>query len=285
MKKFLYQTVFTLSVLSFWLGMYGVVLAESDLVSVSISASIVLGGAIPEAPDSFEIRLAPADENAPVPGGGTDILTIRGAGQGAFPEITYTQPGIYRYTIYQLPGTAACAYDEERYYLTVTVINGEHGLECAAVLYQDNENSKLELPVFYNVYPAIPQQTETQPETEKSEKPTESEETENPPETEKPGNPAESEETETEEPKDPAESETIKQTENQTEKPQNPAGQSSPKTPSGNTPSGTSTSGLVPTGVRDRWPVYAAGIVILLIIAGAMIRVLRKDDNDDSPAG
>lgn len=282
MKKFLYQTVFTLSVLSFWLGMYGVVLAESDLVSVSISASIVLGGAIPEAPDSFEIRLAPADENAPVPGGGTDTLTIRGAGQGTFPEITYTQPGIYRYTIYQLPGTAACVYDEERYYLTVTVINGEHGLECAAVLYQDNENSKLELPVFYNVYPAIPQQTETQPETEK---PTESEETENPSETEKPGNPAESEETETEEPKEPAESETIEQTENQTEKPQNPAGQSGPKTPSGNTPSGTSTSGLVPTGVRDRWPVYAAGIVILLIIAGAMIRVLRKDDNDDSPAG
>ena len=46
---------------------------------------------------------------------------------------------------------------------------------------------------------------------------------------------------------------------------------------------GSRQPGLVPTGVQDRWPLYTAGIILLLAVAGAMIRLLKNSGEEDEP--
>lgn len=163
MKKATYGTALLAVVLLLWFRAGHPVRAAAEFVSVRLSVSVELEGTEPETPDSFQIRLVPSGDGIPMPEEGEELLTLQGESQGSFSEIRYTQPGIYQYTLFQLPGNASCSYDTAQFHLTVTVVNGGNGLECAAVLYQDNENNKLELPVFHNKYPEKPRESESNP--------------------------------------------------------------------------------------------------------------------------
>lgn len=133
-----------------------IILQAADSASLSISVSVVLEGALPETPDSFYVKLTPSGGQTPMPGEGEDTLVIQGEGAKTFSEILYTQPGIYRYTISQIQGDASCSYDGTQFHLTVTVVQEEKGLECAAVLYRETEGNKTEFPEFCNRYPEAP---------------------------------------------------------------------------------------------------------------------------------
>lgn len=153
MKRGICRIPLILVVLLWWCAYRENTLQADDFASLTISVSVVTEGSVPQTPDSFSVKLQPSDAQTPMPEGGEDILTFRGEGQNTFPEIHYTQPGIYRYRICQIPGKASCSYDTTQFHLTVTVTEGEKGLEPAAVLYREKESNKLELPIFYNQYP------------------------------------------------------------------------------------------------------------------------------------
>lgn len=83
----------------------------------------VQGAHAPEA--SFRILLEPLDEAAALPADaqeGRSWLEIRAGEQRAFPELSLTRPGLYRYRISEEAGGApGWTYDGRRYVLTLTV--------------------------------------------------------------------------------------------------------------------------------------------------------------------
>lgn len=237
MKWFLCRRAAMLAMFLWFSLAFGMTAAAkpSSSVSLSIMAAVEITGEVPTSPDTFQIKLVPSDGTAPMPEGGQDILELRGAGQGTFPAITYDKPGVYRYSLSQLQGTASCRYDTSEYNLTVTVVNSGNEMELAAILYQDNVNNKLEMPVFRNRYRTEPDSSESSG----------SDGDDGPDSPSEPSSP--------ERPLD--------------EKPDTPHTHSWPE--------------LVPTGVEDKWPFYAAGIIVLLLIAARMAWILFKKEESD----
>lgn len=220
MKKAICGTALLLAALLLWFRAGLSVWAAADFASVKLSVSVVLEGRKPKTPDFFQIKLVASDAGIPMPE--EELLTLQGEGEGSFSEIRYEQPGIYQYTLFQLTGSASCIYDTAQFHLTVTVVNGTKGMEAAAVLYQDNANNKLELPVFHNKYPDKPQEPGSNP----------------------PGAPQDN----------------------------------SPGTPQ-NTPPDAPARAVVLTGARDYWQIYAACMAVSLMLAGAMLRRMKKREN------
>lgn len=254
MKRFRYRCAVFLTALMLWCFNVWMTAAAASPSSVflSITVSVKLTGRVPSSPDSFQIRLVPGDETTPMPEGNQDVLTIRGAKQGTFPAIQYTNPGVYQYSLVQIPGNAPCQYDKVEYALTVTVVNGEHGLESAAVLYQDDKSSKLDMPVFQNHYPK--------------------------------GSSGGTDSSDDREHQDPTAG-TVEEMNGETTA-EVTFGENSGK--AGGTTDDqerknrrTSDRELVPTGVEDRWPVYVAGILLLLSLALKMICLLRRNEESD----
>lgn len=128
--------------------------------SVELQVSITLEGTLPESADSFVVVLTANDATFPMPAGsenGVYTAAIKGADSVVFPAITYTQVGVYTYTVTQQAGSADCAYDSSVYTMTVYVTNAENGdgLEATTVLYRNNETEKCNNVTFNNIYETV----------------------------------------------------------------------------------------------------------------------------------
>lgn len=100
------------------------------------------------APEGCCIRLT-AEDGAPMPD--TSDITLTAPGTAQFPPIVYRTPGVYHYTIAQIPGSfPGAAYDPASYTATVTVTDGEGGLQTTATLIKDGK--KHESAAFHNDY-------------------------------------------------------------------------------------------------------------------------------------
>ncbi len=152
-----------------WLAAIGMIMillltvcaATAEGVSETLQVSISTKGTPPETPETYTVRLT-ADGDFPMPAGyqtGADgkytDLTITGAASKSFPSITYERPGIYTYTVKQIPGTAeGVTYDSSVYDVKVQVYNNEAGTGFEIATAIRKQGSKDKTPItFVNIYP------------------------------------------------------------------------------------------------------------------------------------
>ncbi len=89
--------------------------------------------------DAFQFQLKAVTANAPMPAGssnGVFQVTNHEGGAVIIPYITFTDAGIYEYTLAEIPGSAkGYTYDDTVYEITVTVTDDGSGQLKAAVAY------------------------------------------------------------------------------------------------------------------------------------------------------
>ena len=81
-------------------------------------------------------------------------------------EVTYTEPGIYTYTIEQIAGlNPLCAYDPSVYHLKVSVTNAQDGsgLTAMVALRSEDADEKLAEAMFTNRYGTSPVPRDSNP--------------------------------------------------------------------------------------------------------------------------
>ena len=134
----------------------------------------VLTGDTPPKDETFEFVMEAVTEGAPMPEGtdedGTKTVSVTGEGETEFGDMTYTAPGTYEYTIYEVAGKAArYTYDTSTYTLTVdvTVEGTELVLTTTYVKNVEEEEPELaEEAVFVNRYEKeVPPPTDATTET------------------------------------------------------------------------------------------------------------------------
>ncbi len=161
MKLSYFKPLFAVTALILCLAALMPAALAADDLAVNLKAQITLEGTQPTEAETFVIRMTADNSAFPMPGGqtgGTADLNITGAAVGTFPTITYSNLGIYTYTIQQLPGTNAdCTYDDRTYQMKVVVTNAEQGegLDIAVTLHESGKTEKLDAVCFHNVYETI----------------------------------------------------------------------------------------------------------------------------------
>lgn len=145
-------------------------------VAVTLPVSIRTAGADPEPNAAYTLCLQAVD-NAPMPDGaqnGRYSVTVQGAGDYTFPQITYTAPGIYYYQISHAAGAdTRCTYDATVYNVTVAITNKQDGtgLESAVTAHTGPSADKRDAMLFTNVYAPRPTTPPTATPTPKPETP------------------------------------------------------------------------------------------------------------------
>lgn len=125
--------------------------ASESSVSLEIPVSVTLKGNIPANSDEFQFVLVPANDQMPMPE--NDLMKIQGENKVSFDGILFTKPGIYTYTIRQIPGKSDCVYDDSEYHIKVYVTNNDNQLALTTIIYKENENDKIIDANFVNEYP------------------------------------------------------------------------------------------------------------------------------------
>lgn len=145
-------------------------------VAVTLPVSIRTAGADPEPNAAYTLCLQAVD-NAPMPDGaqnGQYSVTVQGAGDYTFPQITYTAPGIYYYQISHAAGAdTRCTYDATVYNVTVAITNKQDstGLESTVTAHTGPSADKRDAMLFTNVYAPRPTTPPTATPTPKPETP------------------------------------------------------------------------------------------------------------------
>lgn len=145
-------------------------------VAVTLPVSIRTAGADPEPNAAYTLCLQAVD-NAPMPDGaqnGQYSVTVQGAGDYIFPQITYTAPGIYYYQISHVAGAdTRCTYDATVYNVTVAITNKQDGtgLESTVTAHTGPSADKRDAMLFTNVYAPRPTTPPTATPTPKPETP------------------------------------------------------------------------------------------------------------------
>ncbi|MCD7748780.1 MAG: hypothetical protein LUH42_01870, partial [Oscillospiraceae bacterium] len=87
-----------------------------------VSVTVELEGTLPDPAETLSVVMQADDASYPMPAGaenGVYTMSVTDAGTYTFPAISYSQAGLYTYSIWQEAGTdASCAYDEAVYYLS-----------------------------------------------------------------------------------------------------------------------------------------------------------------------
>ena len=130
-------------------------------VAVTLPVNPSTAGADPEPNAAYTLCLQAVD-NAPMPDGaqnGQYSVTVQGAGDYTFPQITYTAPGIYYYQISHVAGAdTRCTYDATVYDVTVAITNKQDGtgLESTVTAHTGPSADKRDAMLFTNVYAPCP---------------------------------------------------------------------------------------------------------------------------------
>ena len=94
----------------------------------------------PSTPEQFTFTLEAQNASNPMPAGstgGAKTVTITGPGSATFGKWTYTQPGIYRYTVTEVvpfPAATGYTYDSSVYTITDTVTDASGSLLLSRVV-------------------------------------------------------------------------------------------------------------------------------------------------------
>lgn len=125
-----------------------------------LNVGVTLQGTLPKPPETYTIVLTADNESYPMPAENQVLIT--GEGSGAFGEIVYSKPGVYTYTIHQVPGEhdRCLEYDPTIYSVTVycTNVNPQNpdgNLELTVTMYAGEATEKCDLAVFHNVYTIV----------------------------------------------------------------------------------------------------------------------------------
>lgn len=132
--------------------------AESLQVELP-SVEIKLEGTAPSPAKEYQIVLKADKISYPMPegsAGGKYTMTITGSAKESFPNISYSELGVYTYTISQVKGSnSQCTYDETVYTMKVYITN--EGVErVVRVKDSDDPDAKNMEVVFTNKYPTVP---------------------------------------------------------------------------------------------------------------------------------
>ena len=144
--------------------------ASSSNLAESLTGSFLVNGSEDEdeAPNVFVFEMTRLNPSNPMPEGttGNTARTRRLlAGDAAFHNITFTQPGTYVYTIKEVTGTQGIQYDQSVYTVTYNVTdNGSGQLKATRTMTKTDENGNVTTvdlgenndatgAVFTNIYP------------------------------------------------------------------------------------------------------------------------------------
>ena len=144
--------------------------ASSNNLAESLTGSFLANGSEDEdeAPNVFVFEMTRLNPSNPMPEGttGNTARTRRLlAGDAAFHNITFTQPGTYVYTIKEVTGTQGIQYDQSVYTVTYNVTdNGSGQLKATRTMTKTDENGNVTTvdlgehndatgAVFTNIYP------------------------------------------------------------------------------------------------------------------------------------
>lgn len=128
--------------------------AESGYCTVNLEVEKQLQGN--SSSDSEEyVFVLEGKEGAPLPN--ENIVKIVGDGKASFPDITFTEPETYHYTIREVPGDSEeCIYDSSIYDVMVQVTTNDEGYLSATVwAMKQGETSKTEKILFINSYDTV----------------------------------------------------------------------------------------------------------------------------------
>jgi len=136
------------------------VFAETESVTNTLNGTVELTDHPESFSEEYTIVLTAEDENSAMPEGSADGVCefSVNAGEFSFPEIVYTERGIFHYTVEQKAGSAErWTYDDSVYNVTVYVTNAEDGdgLVVNTAVYKEGETEKSEI-VFTNTYDPAP---------------------------------------------------------------------------------------------------------------------------------
>ena len=111
---------------------------EIPETSAVISVKKIVDGTGYNQDEAFEFTLSAAEEGIPMPTETGNKVSIKAGETGSFGSITYTDTGIYYYTVKETKGsTVGMSYDETEYLVTVVV--------------SMNAERKLTASVYYNI--------------------------------------------------------------------------------------------------------------------------------------
>ena len=157
MKKKRFGVIGIALAILFLLGAAPSVLA-AGLPSVAIPVKVEVEGAAPSVPEEFVVQMEAEDPSYPMPEGSVDgifEMVISGNSFMSFPSMSYTEPGIYTYTIEQRAGlNPLCAYDPSVYHLKVSV---------TIALRSEDADEKLAEAMFTNRYGTSPVPRDSNP--------------------------------------------------------------------------------------------------------------------------
>ena len=111
---------------------------EIPETSAVISVKKIVDGTGYNQDEAFEFTLSAAEEGIPMPTETGNKVSIKAGEIGSFGSITYTDTGVYYYTVKETKGsTVGMSYDETEYLVTVVV--------------SMNDERKLTASVYYNI--------------------------------------------------------------------------------------------------------------------------------------
>ena len=111
---------------------------EIPETSAVISVKKIVDGTGYNQNEAFEFTLSAAEEGTPMPTETGNKVSIKAGEIGSFGSITYTDTGVYYYTVKETKGsTVGMSYDETEYLVTVVV--------------SMNDERKLTASVYYNI--------------------------------------------------------------------------------------------------------------------------------------
>lgn len=138
------------------------VLFENEYYPVPLTVEVIFGKNVigwPYEAAEFEFSLTASSSANPMPEGsvnGQITATVTGEGDIKFGEMTFTEPGVYTYTVSEIKGeTFGYIYDKTVYEVTYTVTDVDGVLEATRTVTVDGE--VVEETEFTNIYvPIIP---------------------------------------------------------------------------------------------------------------------------------
>ena len=138
------------------------VLFENEYYPVPLTVEVVFNKEVigwPYEDAQFEFSMNASNSANPMPEGsenGSITVTVTGEGEIRFGEMTFTEPGVYTYTVSEIKGDDfGYIYDKKVYEITYTVTDVDGVLEATRTVTLDGE--VIEETEFTNVYvPIIP---------------------------------------------------------------------------------------------------------------------------------
>lgn len=171
MIKNKYKVILSMLVFALCFAQFSFGVTASEPPSATVPVEITLEGTLPSISEIFTVVLTANDESTPMPFGATGgeyKMTMTGASKQNLTPISYSTPGIYLYSIRQLPGTTKdCTYSTDVYHLKVTVSYSEtkQALETTTSLRRNDEEAKCSVARFHNKYKTIPPAPSNDPNT------------------------------------------------------------------------------------------------------------------------